>query len=422
MSNAAHQKHAITLFSKLSNMKTRRLITGSLLIIITTVLSAQDWPQFRGPERDGRVTGFKAPASWPAGLQLIWKVQVGSGNASPVLSDGKLIVHTRQADEELVICLDAASGKELWKTAYAADAVTGPAASHPGPRSTPAISDGKVVTFGVSGIISCLDLKTGKILWQKDNPSLVVPQFFTGMSPLVSDGVCIIHTGTKDKGSLLALDLNTGSQKWKINGDGPSYSSPSLMTTGGQKHLVLITEKNLRGINLSDGSVLWQVPAPVQQRFYNCSSPVINGQVIYYTGQGTGTRAVEIIKEGNAYKTRELWSNTEAGAKWTTPVLKDGFLYGFTDQRRLFCINAADGKTAWIDQNVSSDFATIVDLGPVLAGFPSTGNLMIFKPDPKAYSEIARYKVADVVYAFPLFSGSGVFVKDAESVMLYSIR
>lgn len=402
-------------------MKTVMTLLISAIFVSSTV-SAQDWPQFRGPGRDGKVVGFAAPSKWPAELTLNWKAQVGTGDASPVLSGSRLFIHTRMADDELVYCLDASSGRELWKTTYPAPPVTGPSASHPGPRTTPSISEGRIVTIGVTGIITCLDINTGKIVWQKDNPAITVPQFFTGMSPLVSDGTCIVHTGTREKGSIVALDLATGSEKWKVNGDGPSYSSPSLMVSGGQKHIVITTEKNLMGINFTDGSVLWQVPAPVQQRFYNCTSPVINGQVIYYTGQGTGTKAIEVIKEGNSYKTRELWSNTEAGAKWTTPVLKDGHLYGFTDQRRLYCINASDGKTAWIHPDVSSDFATIVDCGSVLAGFPSTGNLMIFRPDPKAYNELAKYKVSETVYTFPVFSGSSVYIKDAESIMMYSFK
>lgn len=384
---------------------------------------SQDWPQWRGINRDCVVKGFQAPASWPSELNQQWKVTVGFGDATPVLVGDKIYLNTRQGDNEVILCLNAASGKEIWKNQYPAMAVTGPAASHPGPRSTPAVANGKIVTFGATGILSCLDVNTGKVIWRRDNPNNEVPQFFTAMSPLIVDNLCIVHVGMKDKGQVLALDLNTGDEKWKWSGDGPSYASPSVMTFDGKKQVIVQTEKNLISLNLSDGKLLWQVPTPVQQRFYNCVSPYINDQIIYYTGQGTGMKSIKVEKSGNNYITKELWSNPETGAKWNTPVLKNGFLYGFSDQKRIYCLNASDGKTAWIDNAVNSDFAALVDCGSVLIGLPGTANLIVFKPDPSAYSEIAKYKVSETaIYAFPVIAGNRIYIKDAESLILYTVN
>jgi outer membrane protein assembly factor BamB len=385
---------------------------------------AQDWPQFLGPDRDCKATGFNVPAKWPQDLSQVWKIDVGTGDASPSLVGNRIYLNTRQGDNEVILCLDATTGKEIWKNIYPSIAVTGPSASqHPGPRGTPAVASGKVVTFGATGILSCLDAGTGKVIWRKDNPTNAVPQFFTGMSPLIVDGVCIAFIGKKDDGTVLALDLNTGNEKWKWSGDGPAYSSPSLMNIDGKKHIIIQTEKNLISLDLADGKLLWQIPTPVQQRFYNCVSPCIDGNKIYFSGQGTGIKAIEVTRQGAQYVTKELWSNTEVGTKWNTPVLKNGYLYGFSDQRRIFCVNAADGKTAWIDNATNSDFATLVDCGSVFAGFPSTGNLIIFKPDPKSYNEITRYKVSDTpVYAFAIMTGNTIYVKDFQSLIMYSIK
>jgi outer membrane protein assembly factor BamB len=406
-------------------MKKNNVYFSIVIIILISYsnLFSQDWPQFRGIDRDSKVSGFKAPKAWPAELKQVWKVNVGFGDATPVLSGKKIYLAVRQNADEVILCLDAETGKEIWRSPYPAPAVTGPAASHPGPRGTPSISEGKIVTFGVSAILSCLDAGTGKVLWRKENPENAVPQFFTGMSPLLTDGLCIAHLGTKDKGQVVAFDLASGKEKWKWEGDGPSYASPTVMIIDKQKYVIVQTEKNLMALSLSDGKIQWQVSTPVQQRFYNCTSPYVNGQIIYYTGQGTGTNAIEVIKEGNKFSTKELWSNPDIGAKWNTPVLKDGFLYGFTDQRRIYCIDASTGKTAWYDSTVNSDFATIVDCGSVLIGLPSTGNLLVLKPDPKAYTEIAKYKVAETpVYAFPVIAGSLIYVKDSESLMMYRLE
>jgi hypothetical protein len=406
-------------------MKKNNLLLSMMIIFLisSSNLFSQDWPQFRGIGRDSKVTGFKAPKAWPAELRQVWKVNVGFGDATPVLSGKRIYLAVRQNTDEVVLCLDAGTGKEIWRSAYTSPAVTGPATSHPGPRSTPAISDGKIVTFGVTGILTCLDAATGKVLWKKENPENAVPQFFTGMSPLIVDKICIAHTGTKDKGQVVAFDLTTGNEKWKWEGDGPAYSSPSLMISDKQKYIIVQTEKNLMALSLTDGKLQWQVPTPVQQRFYNAASPYINGQIIYYTGQGSGTRALQVSKEGGKFVTKELWSNPEIGTKWNTPVLKNGFLYGFTDQKRLFCIEASTGKTAWNDNTVNSDFATIVDCGTVIIGLPSTGNLIVMKPDPKAYTEVAKYKVAETpVYAFPVISGNAIYVKDSENLMMYRLE
>ena len=215
--------------------------------------------------------------------------------------------------------------------------------------------------------------------------------------------------------------MTSGVEKWKWSGEGPSYSSPSVMTIDGKKILIVITEKNIMALGLTDGKQLWQIPTTLQQRYYNCVSPYIDGQTIYLTGQGTGTKAIKIEKSGNDYITKELWNNSETGAKWNTPVLKDGFLYGFTDQKRIYCLNASTGQTAWVDNAVNSDFSTIVDCGSVIIGLTSTDNLIVLKPDPKAYSEVAKYKVADTpIYGYPVISGNSIYIKDAETLMKFT--
>jgi outer membrane protein assembly factor BamB len=132
-------------------------------------------------------------------------------------------------------------------------------------------------------------------------------------------------------------------------------------------------------------------------------------------------KAIKVEKSGNDFITKELWSNAEVGAKWNTPVLKDGFLYGFTDQKRIYCLNASNGQTAWIDNSVSSDFSTIVDCGSIIIGLTSTNNLIVLKPNGKAYSEAVKYKVSDTpIYAYPVISGNSIYVKDAETLLRYS--
>ena len=397
-------------------------VLGCLVLIGAGNLLAQDWPQWRGPNRDGKVTGFTAPQKWPTALTQKWQTNVGLGDSTPALVDDKLYVCTRQGSDEVTLCLNVADGKEVWKTKYAAQAVSGPASSHPGPRGSPAVADGKVVTLGVGGVVSCLDAATGKELWRKDEFPKVVPAFFAAMSPIIADGMAIAHVGGKESAAVIAFDLATGAQKWKWAGDGPAYASPVLMTVEGSKQLVEQTEKNLVGLAVADGKLLWQVPTPIQGRANSCATPMVNGQTVIFTGQGRGTRAVKIEKQGDAFAAKELWVNEKLGTGFNTPVLKDGFLYGLSDGGNFYCMNAKDGQSVWTDTAKRDRFCAIVDTGSVLMALPEKSGLIAFKPSDKQYEQLAQIKVSDTpIYAHPVVAGNRIFVKDRETVTMWTI-
>ncbi len=398
-------------------------MVGIAALIGATCALAQDWPQWRGINRDGKVAKFVAPKTWPQTLTQKWKVAVGTGDSTPALVGDKLYVFTRQGDDEVTLCLDAASSKEIWRDKYAAQAVTGAPSSHPGPRSSPVVANGRVVTLGVGGILSCLDAATGKLMWRKDEFPKVVPMFFTAMSPIITDKLCIAHLGGKGNGAVEAFELGTGNVKWKWTGDGPAYASPMVMTVGGIKQVVVQTEKNLIGLALTDGKLLWQIPTPVQGRFYNSATPIIDGQTVIYTGQGAGTRAVRIEKQGDAYSIKELWNNPQVGSGFSSPVLTGGLLFGINDKGSIFCLDAKTGQAAWIDTATRREnYGGIVDAGSVIFALPTSSELIAFKPNAKAYEEVARLKVAETpTYAYPIIAGKRVFIKDQESLALYML-
>ena len=396
------------------------------VVILTgaTCALAQDWTQWRGANREAKVAGFTAPAAWPKELAQKWKATVGTGDATPALVGDKLYVFARQGDDEVILCLDAASGKELWKDKYAATAVTGAAARHPGPRSSPTVADGKVITLGVGGVLSCLDAATGKPAWRNEEFK-AVPMFFTAMSPVVVDGMCIAHLGGKGGGAVVAFDLAAGAQKWKWTGEGPAYGSPVLMTVDGAKQLVFQGEKDVLGIAVADGKLLWQVATPAQGRFFNSASPIVDGQTVIITGQGSGTKAVKIEKQGDAFAAKELWSNADLGTGYNTPVLKDGFLYGFSDKGNLFCMDAKTGKACWTDatKRGQGNFAAVLDAGSCLLALPSNSELVVFKPGDKEFTELAKIKVADTpTYATPVVAGKRIFVKDQDAVVMWAME
>ncbi|MCX7015169.1 MAG: PQQ-like beta-propeller repeat protein, partial [Candidatus Sumerlaeota bacterium] len=364
-------------------------VAGGFILVYATCAFAQDWPQWRGPNRDDVVKGFTAPATWPQELKQSWKVTVGAGDSTPALVGDKLYVFARQGDEEVILCLNAADGKEVWRDKYAAQAVTGPAARHPGPRSSPAVADGKIVALGATGILSCLDAASGKVAWRNEEYANAVPKFFTGMSPIIVDGMAIAHLGGPGNGPLVALDLATGAPKWKWEGAGPGYSSPALLTVEGAKQVVELTEGSVIGVGVADGKLLWQIPFEARGMAYNAATPIIDGQIVIYTGQGRGTHAVKIEKKGDVFEATPVWDNAELGTQFNTPVLKDGLLFGLSDKRNLFCLNAKTGQTGWTDTTRLSSFGAILDVGSVVLALPDTSELIVYKPDGQAYAEVA---------------------------------
>src|SRR5215468_6955084 len=192
--------------------------------------SAQDWAQWRGPNRDGVVKGFVAPAKWPEKLKLIWKTEVGSGYSSPVVSKDRAWIHARKGDEEVVSCLDLNTGKILWSKSYQVAFTKNQYAREmgKGPHSTPVLYDGKLYTLGVTAILSCFDAATGELKWRKEFGAPDTSKMFCGtaFSPVVDQGNLIVYIGDDIKGgSMFALDPATGKDRWKWTGECPGPTS-----------------------------------------------------------------------------------------------------------------------------------------------------------------------------------------------------
>lgn len=398
------------------------LVSSLVFLTLVAAAAAQDWPQWRGPNRDDKVPDFTPPKTWPQEFHQKWKVAVGQADATPALVGGKLYVFARQDESEVIQCLDAATGNAIWSNKYDVMPATGPAGKHPGPRSSPTVAEGKVVTLGVRGTLSCLNAADGKLLWRKDDVR-GWPMFFTAMSPLVTDGLCIAQLGAKTNGVIIAYDLSTGDEKWRWTGDGPAYASPVVMSLGGAKLIVTQTDKRIVAVNLADGKMVWEAPfAPSGMGGNNAATPIIDGQTIIYTGSGRGTIAVELQKQGDTFTAKQLWSNTEVSPRFCTPVLKDGLLYGLSDKAGFYCINAKTGQTAWTEPTARGGFGSILDAGGALLALTPKSHLIVFQPSDKAYTEVANIKVADTdTYSQPVLVGDRLFIEDQNSVTLWTL-
>jgi len=420
-----------------------------LAVLVTGVgarpAAAQDWPQWRGANRDAKVIGFVAPTTWPQQLTEKWKVVVGDGVATPAVVGDKIYVFTRQDGNEVVRCLDAATGQEIWQDKYETQGVSGAASQFSGPRSSPAVADGKVVTQGVQGILSCYDADAGKLLWRNEDYRGSTPRFATASSPILTAGLCIAQLGGQDDGAMVAYDLATGDQTWIWAGDTPSYGSPVLMHVGGTQVIAAPTEQKMVAINVADGRLLWQVP--FTQGRYNAATPIIDGQTLIYALQGTTAEKLTLTAEG--IETEQLWNNSDATVVFNSPVLKDGLIFGLSGTNSIFCVRADTGEMAWtapLDAGAPAapsprpkeeagtgrrgrggggrgGFGSIVDAGSVLFALAPAGRLVVFEPSDKEFKQVASYQVAaGSAYAYPVIAGNRVFVKDAEALTLWTIE
>src|SRR5215203_4361831 len=303
-------------------MTRRSLVVLAVLIVLATagevVSQAQqkpaaagmDWPQWRGPRRDGSVDAA-LPAQWPEALKKRWETPVGSGHASPVVSGNRVVVIARQSDREIVRALDVASGKEIWRAAYPAPFIVHPAAQlhGPGPKSTPAIGDGRVFTFGIGGILSAFDLTNGNLIWRVPAPS-VLPQYGTATSPLVDGNSVIAHVGGDANGALTSFDAATGKPRWQWKGDGPGSGSPIIATFGGVGQVIAQTQKFLVGLNASNGALLWQLPFPTDFD-QNAFTPIVFQDLLINAGLDQPVAAIRPKLDGGRWIAETVWTNVQ---------------------------------------------------------------------------------------------------------------
>ncbi len=382
-----------------------------------------DWPQWRGPNRDGISEDFRLPSQWPASLKEAWKVTVGEGHSSPVSAEGRVYVLSRQGEEEAVSCLDGASGKTIWKSTYPAAYTMNPAATGhgKGPKSTPAVGGGRVFALGINGVLSCFDARTGKLEWRhefsKQYPS-TSPLYGTAMSPLVLNELCIAHVGGHDKGALSAFDVQTGLLKWAWHADGPAYSSPVVATLAGEAQLITYTQNYVVGISPVSGKLLWKIEA---RRAYDTNSvtPVVYKDLIVFSLDERGIGAVRVVKQGTTFATHEVWRNPAMESYMNTPVLHGSRLIGFSYRKRgqFFCIDAETGKTLWEGPGRAGENAAILRAGGVLFLLTNEARLIVLKADSAGYEPLREYSVAtSPTWAHPALLGNRILIKDQTSL------
>jgi outer membrane protein assembly factor BamB len=409
-----------------------RLIVGTLVLSgLTVAVTAQnagpDWPQWRGPRRDGTLTAFTEPKAWPETLTQRWKITVGEGYSTPILVSNRIYQFSRQGENEILRAIDAASGKVIWEKSYAApfEMTSGTKRHGPGPKSTPTYADGRIFTLGMSSIVTAWDAATGKELWRIPAGPLQ-PQFHTAMSPFVENGQMILHLGGDKQGSLNSFDPATGKIRWSWTGDGPAYGSPIIANIGGTRQLMLFSQRNFVGVDPETGALLWSVPFEARSTTNSITPLVYGGNTIIVSGQGKPLTAYIVANKGGKWAADLAWENPEIQMSFSNAVLIGDAIFSMSplNSGQFFWADAKSGKTLWLSEPRQGGNAAITRSGDLLFVLKDTGELMVGKATPgAAFTPTKTYTVAtSATWAPPVISGNRIFVKDVETLALWTLN
>lgn len=401
-----------------------RVLITFLLITTLRALAAErgkDWPQFLGPTRNGVYAGHDLAASWPAGgPKVSWEMKLGAGWSGPAVADGKVIAFHRLGDKETVECLDAASGKEIWKADYET-IYTDDFGFDNGPRATPAIDGGKVYTFGAAGDLNCWELDTGKQLWNVDTKKeLKADKGFFGIvcSPLIEGDAVILNVGGtagNAKGTgIAAFDKNTGKVLWQATDHEAGYSSPVAATIGGKRYVLSLTRAGLVALDPKSGKVYFEHPfRSANHASVNAATPIVVDDLIFLSASyGVGGAALKFDEAGP----KEVWANDKSlSAHYATPVYRDGFLYGFDGRQEqgcnLRCVDFKTGEVKWDQPHFGA--GTLILAGDDLLIMHEKGELIRVAASPKGFKVKQRAQILGAdTRAYPALAGGLLFARD----------
>jgi outer membrane protein assembly factor BamB len=396
------------------------------VLVSAAAAEAGDWPQWRGPNRDAAAGPGGPSVTWPAELTQTWRAPAGAGQSSPVVSAGTVFLFGREDEMEVARALDLPTGKTLWRQGYRAayKVYPGAASYGSGPKSTPVVHQGRLYTLGISGILTAFEARDGRVAWQKDFTGrfkATAPPFGTSMSPLVAGGLLVVHAGGHDGGALIAFDPATGAEKWTVEGDGPSYSSPILATFSGQQQLILQVHRKILAIDPASGRTLWTHPfvTPCDQ---NIVTPLRAGDLIVVSSQDTGTQGIRPARRGAAWVPEVVWHTQEVSMYMSSPVLVSGRVVGLSHRRKgqYFALDPATGAVAWKSEPARGEHAAFVTAEGALLVLEGDGTLLVLPQDAASFSPTRRYRVADsATYAHPVPTDLGILVKDENGLSLY---
>lgn len=399
------------------------ILTGLLVFVCSA--QAEDWNTWLGPRRDCSSSEKFEP--WKGNPKVEWKIPVGEGHSSPVVANGRVYLHTRVKGKEAeeLAAYDAATGKTAWTTSYP----RGPFQSvfGFGPRGTPTVANGKIFTFGVTGILSCFNEADGKILWQHDTlTQFNAANLFFGAScsPLLYKDKVIVQVGGQGA-SLVAFNTGDGAVAWKSLNDKATYSSPILCDLMGATSLFALTQQGLVCLDPETGKQFWKYPL-VDRLNESSTTPILLGETILASSVTFGSVGIK-LDEGRQYI--QSWKNGSLTCYFATPVpVGKDHVYMVTGgllpppESHLHCVDIKTGKILWTKKKVGQYHASLIKgANNRLLMLEDTGHLTLIEPDGKEYKELSRSKVCAHTWAHPAAANARIFLRDDKDLLCVNL-
>jgi len=407
-------------------------------------LSADDWPQWRGPLRDGvwRETGIVERFD-PKGLEIRWRSEISGGYAGPAVADGRVYVTDRQKrkNTERVLCFEEKTGKPLWTHEYACK-YRG-VQYDCGPRCTPTIAGGKVYTVGTMGHLFCLDARTGSVLWQRDyrkDFGAGMPIWGIAAAPLVDGQRVIVLAGGGNGATVLALHKDTGKEIWRaLSEKAIGYCPPVIFEAGGARQLIIWVPEAVVSLDPGTGKVYWRRPFHSHTNL-TIATPVLEGDRLFVSTFYNGSLMMRLAADRPAAV--ETWrgkSDNEIKTDglhclMSTPLMKDGYIYGVCSYGALRCLDAKTGKRVWETYQATGKGrwwnAFLIPNGDRVFLHNEQGELIIAKLSPKGYEEISRTKLIaptnraqrrNIVWSHPAFANKCVYARNDRQIVCASL-
>jgi outer membrane protein assembly factor BamB len=390
----------------------------------TVVLTPGDWPEFRGPGRDGVIRGVTLATDWNTNPpKPRWKQRVGPGWSSVIVIGDRLFTQEQHGELEAVVCYDAATGTQLW--AHEDRARFWEAVSGAGPRATPTFAGGRLYTLGATGILNCLDAATGKRYWFHDitkEAGAKVPMWGFSSSPLVVNGLVVVYGGGEGHDNLLAYRADGGEPAWTAPAGQSSYSSPQLTTVAGRPQVLLLSDHGLTAVDPATGSVLWEhaegmpgAPRAVQPHLVGDSQLVVNTLV------PPGVALIDVSHDGPSWSAARRWATTDLKPEFPDFVLHQGHAYGF-DLSIFCCIDLATGKRQWKAGRYGRGQVLLLADQSVLLVVTEGGEAVLLAADPRRSEELGRFRALDgKTWSHPVLAHGRLYVRNAEEMARYEL-
>lgn len=409
-----------------------RFASCLVLFVSVSSLPAADWPQWLGPTRDGASPEKVAP--WKDTPRVLWRQPVGEGNSSPIIAGGKVYLHSKVKDklEEDVVARDAATGTEAWRQVYPRAAFVSFYGN--GPRATPAVANGTLFTYGITGTLTAWDAATGRRLWQVEALKQFSAKnltFGASCSPLVEGKNVLVNVGGKGA-SVVAFAAADGSVAWKALDDPASYSSPIPLGEGEKRQVVFLTGDGVVGLSPRDGKLFWRYPLK-DKLFESSTTPATAGDILLASSITFGSAGLRLGSKDGQPDAKEAWKNTALTSYFTTPVAVGDHFYLVTGsnpllnlgmaQADLHCVDVKTGKSLWTRPKVGRYHASLLRTGDnKLLLLEDTGSLVLIDPSPQEYRELARSKVCGETWAHPALADGRLYVRDDKDVICLELK